>query len=822
MSRNFDTWNRYLDNKNKPLRGCVQFNVKGGNTVADIYDNNGTALANPILTDEYGRTEHQVFVNSDVVAYFYKYIGSGDFTSISSELPVADIVPGDTSTWALQYTAESVNDILAHITSDSVVCVPTIADLRELDVDTVPSINGVKVITLLGYDSIGDKEAVNYIWNPSLTDNDDNGAVIQGPALTGRWVMVKPVEHLDCRHYGIFPSNSMNDAVSMTPRMNQWIDYCNSVKVRPYFSAYGDYKFYKYTNLSITTEAIDIAPSVTFIDIGTSNIWNTEFNGNPYFYNHVTRLNSDYVKTSWGAYSFINPKHVVIDDIDNTFQYVYSGTTVDIDVVTNKAFSFTDSTVNVNKTFSGVSQFINCIINSKENISSGCYFTQCKLTEDMFIGAPAIHVDTTCIADMDDFLNKQHMWLLIKEQQQQVNYDWKGILTQENPWEGIIESDRWLINYKTINQDAELYEGNDAHTYYFENCTGALELQGKAANTYIFKDCELTLNFDANCSHETSVIANNSTLSIITTRHKLANLICTNSTLNGTGGWDANNVSILGSNLIANVYAGYADVKDSNISGTLQVYGLDYDTAITVDPDPASTDPHATYEVHRIVAGNIVNNYVNGFIIIGAYDQYDEHYAQYNLVRGLTIKDNIGISINPIKVGRTESCNYDNYNIYTYTGNTGTLAMKTSGTALVYQGATYWPATQSAGFLTGTGNANIYAWTLRSESGTEYNNAYAYEAKLFTIGIYNVNTKVQSFLTKPSDSNTVNSFIVSGANFALTNKAVAEGATVQSEQMIKLSDQFSWGVKFSGFGCGWIVGSLQSTPAKFDYEVVQV
>ena len=204
MSRNFDTWNRYLDNNNKPLHGCVMFNVKDGNTAANIYDSDNTPLSNPIITDMAGRTLHQVFVDSDVIAYFYKYIGTGEFNT------GLDIDINDDSKWTLQFTVESINDILAHISTDSVICIENMAALRALDVSTVPVINGTKVITLLGYDSIGDKEPVNYIWNPSLTDNDDNGAVIQGPNLTGRWVMVKPVEHLDCRHYGIFPQNTTN------------------------------------------------------------------------------------------------------------------------------------------------------------------------------------------------------------------------------------------------------------------------------------------------------------------------------------------------------------------------------------------------------------------------------------------------------------------------------------------------------------------------------------------------------------------------------------------------------------------------------------
>lgn len=813
--RNFDTWNRYLDNNNKPLHGCVMFNIKDGNTAANIYDSDNTPLSNPIITDMAGRTLHQVFVDSDVVAYFYKYIGTGEFNT------GLDIDINDDSKWALQFTVESINDILAHISTDSVICIENIAALRALDVSTVPVINGTKVITLLGYDSIGDKEAVNYIWNPSLTDNDDNGAVIQGPNLTGRWVMVKPVEHLDCRHYGIFPQNTTNFE-SNTARMNQWITYCNSVNVRPYFSAHGDYRYYKYNNLSFTTEAVDIAPDVIFLDYGTSCIWNTEFNGNPYFYNHATRLNSDYVKTSWGAYGFVNPKHVIIDDEDNTFTTIYSDCVIDIDVPVSKAFSFTNCTVNVNKTFSGVSQFIGCIVNSKEQISSGCYFTNCKLTEDMFFGSPYIHVSVDCIADFDDFLNKQHMWLLIKEQQQQVNYDWKGTLTAENPWESVIETDRWLINYKGINPEAVLKEGDNAHTYYIENCAGALTLEGKNVNTYIIKNSELTLTFGNNFNPGSSIIAYDSTITVNAPRIGLNHLSCSNVTFGGTGSFDVNYLTANNCMLSIPMYAAYMDIKNSNIQNTLQVYGLEQDSPITVDTDPGSTDPHPTYSVTRVIAANFIDNYVNGQIMIGHADAFDPHYTQYNLVRGLTITGNLGISNNPVVVNRTDSSKYDNYNVYTYRNNTGTMKMESTGNANVYQGTSYWPANQYAGFLCGMYNSTFYAYTLRDEDPAIYANAYVYEVRLFTVGIYNVSAEVSTYIHKPSDSNKVSGCLVGGTNFILqSGKPTA--ATMQSEQMIKLdTDPFVWGVKFSPFGSSYIEGALQSTPARLAYKVTQL
>ena len=42
MNRSWDNWNKYTDNDNKPLHGCIMFMVNLGNTVAPIYDKDGT------------------------------------------------------------------------------------------------------------------------------------------------------------------------------------------------------------------------------------------------------------------------------------------------------------------------------------------------------------------------------------------------------------------------------------------------------------------------------------------------------------------------------------------------------------------------------------------------------------------------------------------------------------------------------------------------------------------------------------------------------------------------------------------------------------
>lgn len=788
--RNFDNWLRFKDNNSKPLHGCIMFNVKDGNTTAPIYDSDGTALDNPILTDEYGRTEHQVFIDTDVVAYFYKYIGEGTWTTQH------DIDISDDTKWSLQYTSENINETKFELTSNAAMCVNTIAELRALDVSTVPLINGYKVITLLGYNACGDKEPINYIWYAQAEDNDDNGAVIKSTALlTGRWKMVKPTEHCDSRHYGIFPRNTTN-FVGDTARMLQWIDYCNAVNIRPYFSANGDYKYYKYNNLTFTTPVVDIAKNVTFLDTGTSNICTTEFNGDPLFANHATNLATKNVKTSWGAYSFINPEHVIVDNVDYFYNTTLSNCVIDINVACDKVCAFTNCTVNLNKSFGSISAFTNCIINSKNQISAGCYFVNCKLTEDMFYGSPFIHVDTNCIADFNDFEHKQLMWLRIKDQQQQVNYDWEGILTQQNPWENVIDSDRWLLNYKSTNVNAELKESNNPHVYYIENCAGAITLQGKAANTYIFKNSEMVVTLADTAVTGCSIRVQDSTINVTQSDIKLANLNCQNGSVIGTGSFDVEHAYLYNSAINVNVRSGYADVKDSNITSTINIYGIDQPEEIVVYTNPEATG--TVYNVHRIISGNFVNNFVAGNIEIGTIDYQDPHFAIEDLVRGLTIKDNIGLSAEPITVHRSLSSIYDNYNIYTYQGNTGTMEMRTNDIV----GTIVTESSNDAHFTKMWDSIGVYGITNWTASDT-----YLFLANFFTIGTRNVNIVVRT------ERNS--SFSNAGMSAGVTVPLSSEGSLYNKSMTKSSGGQFEWKVLNIPVSVG-MAGELDGAQIKFN------
>ena len=646
--RNFDNWNRYLDNNNKPLKGCVMFNVKDGNTVAPIFDSDGTALDNPQITDIYGRTEHQVFVDTDVVAYYYKYIGTCDFATIRSQ----DIDINDDTKWSLQYTSENITDALKHVMSDSAICIANIEALRAVDIEDVPEVNDQKVITLMGYFEQGDKEPINYIWNPTSTEQDNGGSVIASSGrITGRWVMVQPTEHVDSRHFGAFPSNSSN-MDDQTYQIGQLITYCYNHGLHPFFNASNDYVWFKYTNLNAVSKVIDVSTGVKFIDLGNNTIQG-EWNGNPLFNNANTTLVAKEVKTSWGARQFITPEHVIIDSDALLLQTTYSNCTVDVNATTGKTISFTNCTVNLNKSLTGVCAFSNCIINSKNMLTAGSHFVNCKLTEDMFYGTPYIHVDGNCIADFNDFEHKQLMWLRIKSQQGQVNYDWEGVLTDQNPWEGVVDSDRWLINYKSTNQNAVLKESNNPHTYFIENCTGSLTFECKANNTYIVKDSELNLKLTDGVSGIT-ISAQNSTLNF-TQDIEIAALSMRNSVLSSNNNVICDNFTSYGGIVSAPVMARNSVVKDSQINNTFTLIAHQGEERTVTYLGGLGGNSQVTATVSHYITGFFDNNIFNAQLVID---------GQYGLMGSSTTH-----SINPITI---EQCLVDSFvftnNISNYGG----------------------------------------------------------------------------------------------------------------------------------------------------------
>lgn len=461
--RNFDLWNRYLDNSGNILRGCIQINVKDGNTPAAIHDSDGNALQNPQITDEYGRSEHQIFIDDDVVAYFYKYIGTGSFAEIEPD----SIDTSDESLWLLQYTAENSLDLNINITGQAAMAVDTMANLRGINPDQVPTINDVKVVTLLGYNALGDKEPINYVWKPNDATNDNGGSIVKSnDKLTGRWNMVCPTEHCDARHFGIMPSNSQNMQDQST-KITVWIEYCDQMRVIPYFSGHEGYKYYMYENLTLTVDSIDVAPGVEFIDNGSSTI-TAEWNGNPLFRNRHTNLICNTIKLSWrpGPSSVFDT--MIIDD---NYPVQLTNKNVILQVEPNT------STI-----------LENCRIQALHMIRGRITIKDCELREEWFIEgydwSNLVSINNKIL--LDNFYTAD-TYIILKNKQSEPDY---GDLGEQK-----ITGKTLLAN--CIAENAEFSNVTLTGNTELHNISGTINLSG-AGYVLNFVDCWLSITNQSN------------------------------------------------------------------------------------------------------------------------------------------------------------------------------------------------------------------------------------------------------------------------------------------------------------------------------------
>lgn len=342
MWRNFDNHDVYFDLDGNPLHGAVQFNLKDGTTPAAIYDSDSTPLSNPQLTDVYGKTAHQVFVSSDVRAYFYKYVGEGPMASVIEE---DGIDLSDEANWQLLYTVESAAVDERSISGNSAAGVSTMAALRAIDPYEVPVVDGNRVVTLYGYFEANDKEPVNYYFVEQSEQPDDNGAVIQPDDMrTGRWVMVQPTEHCDSRHFGVFPQDSASASIDHTTGIEQLVSYCNFHSIRPFFNGSADYPYFIYTALAVESlNPIDVSSGTKFVDKGTTNRFYGEWDGNPYFVNNKTNLRCTTVRHSWNSRENQGVVDYIVDTADRPA--VVSGVNVVMAVSPASGSYLTDCTV---------------------------------------------------------------------------------------------------------------------------------------------------------------------------------------------------------------------------------------------------------------------------------------------------------------------------------------------------------------------------------------------------------------------------------------------------------------------------------------------
>lgn len=657
--RNFDNWIRYQDNDRNPLHGCIQFNVKDGNTVAPIYDSDGTALANPQVTDTYGRTKHQVFIDTDVVAYFYKYVGEGVWSNEH------DIDTSDVSKWALQYTTENMLDVLANITSDTVVSIGTMDELRAVDVDGIPLVDGKKVITLLGYFASGDKEPINYIWNPESTEQDNGGSVIaSNDHITGRWIMVQPTEHVDSRHFGAFPSNSMNMA-DQTYQIGNLFAYCSVHSLRPFFNGSTDYRWFKFTNLNVIVDEIDISDGTRFMDLGNNTIQGN-WNGDPFFNLSNTTVVAENVKASWMAKSYTGYKNVVLDRVcaqknwqDANIDVQYSpcyGYNFNHCVISENGNIGSDNTNGINNTF------INCKLNERMFITSGDYTVS------------LVGLTSGCQIDMDDFRN--NMWLykqLRFTSDGNAFIDYRDMPNVGAPFVNytgnMVTSDTiWVTNLKNLYSTR--YTLNNASgqitTYVLENCVGYYQIPSNMTVSLISSNVKLRLG--NNCviqARDSEIVLDDN---VITTSDRNPTISLRNCTLQGeyTGNYRWNAFTAYDSILACGIESMNTVIKDSQINSTLK---------LIAEPGVSRTVTYLsnTVTVSHFIHGYLDNNIFNAALVIDGQSANTIFSASHVLVDSLIIQNNRSnlASTQAWQITRLGCMASDALNYYTFVNNGG-------------------------------------------------------------------------------------------------------------------------------------------------------
>lgn len=668
--RTWDNWSRYFDNNNKLLHGCIQFMVKDGNTVAHIYDLDGTALDNPIITDIYGRTLHQVCIDEDVVAYFYKYVGNGIWTS---EL---DIDTSDTSKWALQYTSES--DLYIDINNEgrSSFAVMNIEELRDLNANDVMSIDGVKIVTLMGYNEAGDKEPINYIWNADSTEPDDGGAVIATDLIKGRWIMVCPTEHLDVRHYGVFPSDSQN-MLDQTLAIQYALVYANNHGLRLFFDTLIDvqyYHYYKLTNITLNPiNQIDVAKGVYFIDddVIIHSQQSNAFRNDPYFLNGDTTLYSNYAKASWNIKALNKAK-------------TYEPATYIIDSTTNSASvkSLQGWNIVVNQNISGYT-FVQCNISGDSMISSST-LTSCvldvisclstdntlqnlTLTEKMFNGSPMQQNSVSgCIADIDNFGNKVDLWKYLHWRMADFkDIDFKYVTI---PVDFYIDSqelgDRSYANFIGTGTSHTFGESSVAHVYRFTNVRGNIHIPGNAVNQYVFDNCEINLTVGNRF--------NAYTISV-----KDSNIIFNDDLPNTTIYANSSNIT-LKSNYAA-VYIKDTTLEPLTSSTRLNTANFSaYSSIVNQEvsaPNLLYKDSQINKDIYSVNSGTSIITYIDNCI----WNNMQQHISSdtVNTIISGAWTNNNATKANPIVFDMTNIANSDGAHHYAYDGNTGTFLPKT-------------------------------------------------------------------------------------------------------------------------------------------------
>lgn len=626
--RQFDEKFSWLDNEGKPLAGRVTFCKLHTTTPENIYDVNGIVLDNPMFTNTIGQLTQQVFLQdrTDYTIRFEKYVGIADMTV-------------DEDNWFFQYSCDNLwNTYGIEVDSTTFQLVNNISDLRNLDPNLVTTRDDSKVIILGGYNKIGDKPQVMYIWNENSIENDNGGSVIKvADIATGRWELVNTFgsEGIDVRHFGVFGTDSKQDATDvMSLQIGVANDYATEVGLPLYFPCIDGLTWYKMNNLTIsgakfskntrvfgntdTTTTLSVYDETSFLDV---------FNNSDY--NAVFTITGPVVKTSWGYNStncVFDPTYkLIVDSILNTYHKSFA------DIVVDCQYEILDRC-----------SFDGCQIHSVEKLGDYTTFKNCILTESMFSDATDFNTVTVYDSDVIDIEDwpSTDKWCTLRKQNTPAPIDFKG---------------------RTLNSDCDLGWSTGSMLYsnavfdgftikqpdiVLNNCSGTASCS--SLSTLSVKNCNVDLSDTSGAGTITSLVGYDSTLNISTTK------VFNNVHLERTA-FSSDNLKY-----ITNLYMNYSIL---NSSVQVQTCGL-YNTTINAN-------------IISGVAGFIFDN-----CVFNASHTINVVMAN-SIVSGRWINNN-GIAANPIVINDTNNYLLDEpYQTYTYERNYGTFLPTTGKKTVV-------------------------------------------------------------------------------------------------------------------------------------------
>lgn len=425
--RQLTAYASYLDNLGAPLVGRARFyNLDDSPAVVYGLDNahqNDVPLGHIVYTNSSGQLVPQVFLDDhDYLVVFDKYIGGGTMAE-----------DDDPESWQEMGSAvDKYNTVGIELDGAALRTADTISSLRSL-IPTDHPTDTKEVVTLLGYNSKGDKPEINYIWNAYSNENDNGGSIVKVEGIaTGRWVLVDCPHHLDVRHFGAFPNSSSDQDDIQCGRIQLAGAYAHSNNCGLYFygdslNAYYDISGLQLYDIDSDDDAMVFAMNgtestlrdVINIHCATNQFTAVADQGRINLYGETLRTSFAPRYNVWFGNDSKSVRTIIDSDVQTSHLDIWD-VIVEVTVDTTSHW-----------------KFYNTPIISMNHIGDGVsFYGTTRLYRSMFtddVAFNTIHVmDDSVSCDIDDFKDDVPMWCSLVRQQSNMTFDIKGCTLDGN------------------------------------------------------------------------------------------------------------------------------------------------------------------------------------------------------------------------------------------------------------------------------------------------------------------------------------------------------------------------------------------------------